>query len=151
MKLPVLAQTPTGTPAQYAVQGAPRPLAERFGDIPMAKGPAASAACRPTLAPPSSPAVERTPLADSVVNRSLRSLEPDSLEIEGFQHLEPRSYSWTQRYDAVSNSELLQTHCDHRLLSPVRLEALLREVIDIIEHVGGAEITNPCRTDLLIA
>jgi len=77
--------------------------------------------------------------------------KPDSLAIEGFECTEPRSYTWAQRYDAVSYSELLQTHSDHRLLSPEQLDELLRAVTEVIEHVGGGEITYPYRTDLLTA
>lgn len=90
-------------------------------------------------------------LADSVVNRPVHPLRPESLTIEGFERMEPRSYTWAQRYDAVSYSELLQTHSDHRLLSPEQLDELLRAVTEIIEHVGGGEIIYPYRTDLLTA
>jgi hypothetical protein len=65
--------------------------------------------------------------------------------------MEPRSYTWAQRYDAVSYSELLQTHSDHRLLSPEQLVELLRAVAEVIELVGGGEISYPYRTDLLTA
>lgn len=90
-------------------------------------------------------------LAGSVVNNSVHPLRPDLLAIEGFEALEPRSYTWTERYDALSYTELLQTHSDHRLLSPGQLDQLLRAVIEVIEQVGSGEITYPYRTDLLTA
>ena len=90
-------------------------------------------------------------LVDSVVNRPVHPLGPESLTIEGFERMRSRNYSWVQRYDAGSYGELLQTHSDHRLLSPARLDELLRAVTGVIEHVGRGEITYPYRTDLLTA
>ena len=63
----------------------------------------------------------------------------------------PRSSTWAQRYDAVTYSELLQTHSDHRFLSSKRLDRLIRAVTEIIEDVGGGEMTYPYGTDLLTA
>ena len=74
-----------------------------------------------------------------------------SLTLEGFERMDPRSYTWAQRYDAVSYRELLQTHSDHRFLSHEQLDELLRAVAEVIEQVGGGEITYPYRTDLLTA
>lgn len=88
-------------------------------------------------------------LADSVVNSSVHPLRPDSLAIDGFEPVDSRSYSWEQRYDAVAYGELLQTHSDHRFLSPEQLTALVDEVTEIIQHVGGGQISYPYRTDLL--
>jgi SAM-dependent methyltransferase len=90
-------------------------------------------------------------LAHSVVNAPVHPLRPDSLTIDGFERVEPRSYTWTHRYDATSYSELLQTHSDHRLLPLEQLDELLRAVTEVIEDVGGGEVTYPYRTDLLTA
>lgn len=90
-------------------------------------------------------------LAGSIVNRSVHQLAPDSLTLEGFEPVGSRSYSWTQRYDAHSYTQLLQTHSDHRLLQAEELDRLLRAVAEVIERVGGGEITYPYRTDLLTA
>ena len=90
-------------------------------------------------------------LAKSVVNRPVHPLRSESLTIEGFESLEPRTYTWSRRYDAVSYGELLRTHSDHRFLPPEQLDALLRAVAGVIEQVGYGEITYPYRTDLLTA
>lgn len=60
-------------------------------------------------------------LADSVVNSPVHPLRPDSIAIEGFKPLKPRSYNWERSYDASAYGELLQTHSDHRFLSPTQL------------------------------
>jgi hypothetical protein len=61
------------------------------------------------------------------------------------------TYTWSERYDAVSYTELLQTYSDHRLLAPEPLRVLLEAVTEMIERVGGGEIVYPYRTDLLTA
>lgn len=90
-------------------------------------------------------------LADSVVNRRVHPLRPESLTLEGFEPLETRTYAWSQRYDAASYGELLQTHSDHRFLPREQLAELVRAVTTVIETVGGGQITYPYRTDLLTA
>ncbi|MFL5867692.1 MAG: hypothetical protein ACJ766_11410, partial [Thermoleophilaceae bacterium] len=74
-----------------------------------------------------------------------------SLTLEGFEPLETRTYAWSQRYDAASYGELLQTHSDHRFLPREQLAELVRAVTTVIETVGGGQITYPYRTDLLTA
>jgi SAM-dependent methyltransferase len=90
-------------------------------------------------------------LADSVVNRSVHPLKPEAIAVDGFEPMERRSYTWEQSYDAIAYGELLQTHSDHRLLSPEQLVSLVHEVAEIIEQVGGGQISYPYRTDLFTA
>jgi SAM-dependent methyltransferase len=90
-------------------------------------------------------------LSGSVVNSPVHPLRAGSLSADGFDAIEPRSYAWTQRYDSASYTELLQTHSDHRMLPPERLDELLEAVTAVINDVGGGEIVYPYRTDLLMA
>jgi SAM-dependent methyltransferase len=90
-------------------------------------------------------------LARSVVNSTVHPLRSDSLALEGFEPMEPRTYTWELHYDTRTYCELLQTHSDHRMLPPEQLDALLREVTEAVDEVAGGEITYPYRTDLLAA
>jgi SAM-dependent methyltransferase len=90
-------------------------------------------------------------LAGSVVNSSVHPLRSDSLTLDGFELMEPRTYNWMQQYSAVSYCELLQTHSDHRMLPAEQLNELLRAVSEAIEEVSGGEINYAYRTDLLTA
>jgi SAM-dependent methyltransferase len=90
-------------------------------------------------------------LEESVMNKTINPLTTESRPIDGFEPIQVRTYTWSERYDAVSYTELLQTHSDHRLLAPERLPMLLGAVTEVIERVGGGEIVYPYRTDLLTA
>lgn len=55
----------------------------------------------------------------------------------GFDRPEVRHYKWTCVYSTSDYAELLQTHSDHVLLAPERLQALLGAVGDVIDRHGG--------------
>lgn len=90
-------------------------------------------------------------LERSVMNRPVHELDPDALAIQGFGPVQHRTYTWAQRYDALSYTELLQTHSDHRMLPPGQMDSLLRAVATAIDEVAGGEIEYRYRTDLLSA
>jgi SAM-dependent methyltransferase len=56
----------------------------------------------------------------------------------GFESIDVRKYYWDQRYSRVEWLDQLPTHSDHRILAPDKLRAVLAEIGDVIDGLGGS-------------
>ncbi len=63
---------------------------------------------------------------------------PDVVNSSGhFTTVETDQYEWRTEYDSETWVKLLQTHSDHRVMAPDRLDQLLTAIGDAIEAHGG--------------
>jgi SAM-dependent methyltransferase len=60
----------------------------------------------------------------------------------GFESIDVRKYDWHQRYSRAEWLDQLPTHSDHRILAPDKLRAVLREIGDVIDGLGGSVLVH---------
>jgi len=72
--------------------------------------------------------------ADERVDRAARALTENG----SFGEPEVRTYAWERVYSRAEWLDQLPTHSDHRALAPDRLTALLADVGDAIDALGGS-------------
>ncbi len=56
---------------------------------------------------------------------------------DGFGAPDIRAYNWSQEYSTADYLDLIQTHSDHIVLGPARLNRLLNAVGDVLDRAGG--------------
>jgi ubiquinone/menaquinone biosynthesis C-methylase UbiE len=54
-----------------------------------------------------------------------------------FEPVEHRRYAWKRRHTASSYVDFLQTKSDHRMMEPARRDALLADIAQAIDSLGG--------------
>jgi SAM-dependent methyltransferase len=94
------------------------------------------------------PELGRTPLASW--HADARSVIKSFDDSGRFQAVRWLKYPWSIEYTTEAYLVLLQTHSDHQILPPDRLEPLLTAVGQVIEEHGGT-INIPYETHLYVA
>ena len=60
----------------------------------------------------------------------------------GFESIDVRRYYWDQRTTRAEWLDQLPTHSDHRILPPEKLRAVLSEIGDVIDSLGGSVLVH---------